>query len=58
MYGKHLSAEHKAKLSASNKGRTVSLEVREKIRESKLGYHHTEEAKQKMSAAMKGRSPS
>lgn len=54
-----------------NKGKTLSSETREKLRQANLGKHHTEEAKAnmrgkhpseetlaKMSAAQKGRSPS
>ena len=55
MFGKHLSDEQRAAISARNKGFKHTEEARKKISQSKLGYHHTDEAKQKMSEAMKGR---
>lgn len=57
MFGKHLSEEHRAKISASNKGKKHTEEAKKKISEAKKGYQHTDEAKEKMSNAMKGRSP-
>ena len=60
--GKHLSEEHKKKIGASNKGKTLSEEARKKISESNsgekhhfFGKHHTEETKKKLSDAHKGK---
>lgn len=55
MFGKHLSEEQRAAISARVKGCKHTEEAKQKISKSKLGYHHTEEAKQKMRAAMQGR---
>jgi len=63
--GKHLSEEHKRKISESNivalKGHFVSEETRKKIglaskgRKTMLGKHHSNEAKRKIGEASKGR---
>lgn len=55
--GRHLSDEHKNKVSEANKGKKLSEETRNKISKAQkgnkyhLGYHHSEEAKNKMSEA-------
>ena len=55
--GRHLSEEHKKKVSEGNKGKKMSAETRNKISKAQkgnkyhLGYHHSEEAKNKMSDA-------
>ena len=64
-WGKRLSDEHKAGISASLKGRVVSKETRLKIgTKNKLNYanggtfkgkHHTEETKKRMSEAQSGK---
>jgi group I intron endonuclease len=46
-FGKRLSAEHKAKISAAGKGRVVSPETRAKISAALTGRQITEEHKQK-----------
>lgn len=55
MYGKHLSEEHKKKISESNMGRQISEETREKIRKRFAegghpfqGKHLTKEHKEKL----------
>jgi hypothetical protein len=50
-----LSDETKAKLSAIFKGRLVSAETREKLRQAGLGRRHTAEARAKMSVDRKGK---
>lgn len=57
MFGKHLSEEQRAAISARSKGRKLTEEAKQKISKARLGYHHTEEAKQKMREAMQGRQP-
>jgi group I intron endonuclease len=56
-YGKHLSAEHRQKLSDAHKGthhRTArSAEHRQKLSESNRGKHPSEVTRQKLSAAKK-----
>jgi len=58
--GRKFSREHKEKLSLShmgkpgpNKGKIMSKETREKIRQKLLGHKHTEDAKRKISDAWK-----
>ena len=62
--GKHLSEEHRRKMSESLKGRTLSAEHRKKIAESlsgennpraMSGKHHSEETRKKLSEAHKGK---
>lgn len=62
MYGKHHSAEAKAKLSAANLGKTMSLESRAKIsvaisgeKNPFYGHKHTEESKRKNAEAHQGK---
>ena len=43
------------KLSQKLKGRKCSEEHIQKVRESKIGFRHTEEAKRKMSENSKGK---
>jgi len=50
-----LSEEVKAKISAALKGRRISQETRNKIRNAKLGFIFTEETKAKMSQSHKGK---
>lgn len=64
MYGKHLSAEHKRKLSEAHKGKKLSEETLRKRSESTrgekschYGKHHSEETKRKISMALKNRPP-
>lgn len=59
---KSLSAEHRAKISSSNKGRIVSGETRRKISEAlkgrpggMTGKHHSPESKQKQSISRTGK---
>ena len=40
MYGRHHSAESKARMSATRKGRVVTLETRKKLSESKMGVSY------------------
>lgn len=57
--GKHLSEEHKKKLSDALKGKPLTEETKRKLSEAHkgkrtmLGKHHSEETKRKMSEAMK-----
>ena len=53
-YGKTLSPEIKAKLSAAHKGKTLSPETRAKISATMKGKTLSPETKAKLSAAMKG----
>ena len=56
--GKHLSAEHKAKMSLAKIGkkrRPYTEETRRKISLIRKGKHHTEESKAKMSMAKRDR---
>lgn len=54
-YGKPLSDETKAKLSASLKGRVISEETRKKTSETMKGVSKSEETRKRMSSAQKGR---
>jgi len=61
MYGKHISEEHKRKLSEFNRGKQVSEETRRKLSEAHSGKNHfnygkqfSEETKKRMSEAQKG----
>jgi len=57
-YGKHLSGEHKRKISISSLGKYVSEETKNKIsinHKGMEGKHHTEETKKKISVANIGR---
>lgn len=54
-YGKHLSEEHKNKISAANKGKKFSGETRRKISEAKKGKKFLEETRRKISDAHKGK---
>jgi hypothetical protein len=53
--GKHLSEDHKNKISDSNKGRVVSLETRNKISNSNKGREISMETRRKISKAFKGK---
>ena len=53
-FGKHLSEEHKKKLSEAHKGLKASEETKKKISESLKGRQHSEETKKKISDAHKG----
>ena len=55
MYGKHLSEEHKKKISESEKGKKDSEETRKKKSESQIGKKHTKETKLKISKANSGK---
>lgn len=62
LYGKHLTEEHKRKLSEVHKGKHASEETKKKMSEAHkgennhfYGKHHTEEAKRKVSEANKGK---
>ena len=58
MKGKHLSEEHKKKMSEAKKGKHPSEETKKKLSESHKGMkgkHHTEETKKKISEAKKGK---
>ncbi len=59
-----LSAEHKAKIGAKNKGKKLSEETKEKLRQTALGRpspmkgrNHTKETRQKQSEARMGMEP-
>jgi len=47
--------EHRAKLSAAHKGKTLSPEHKAKISAGKKGIHRSPETKEKISAAQKGK---
>ena len=53
-YGKHLSKEHKKKISESNKGKQFSKETKKKMSEVKKGKRHSKEEKEKISEALRG----
>ena len=53
--GKKLSAEHKRKISESNKGKIRSIETRKKYSEAKKGKKLSAEHKRKISESEKGR---
>jgi group I intron endonuclease len=53
--GKHLSEEHKKKLSISHKGKKLSEEHKKKIGEAQIGKKNSEESRKKMSEAGKGK---
>ena len=60
--GKHLTAEHRKKMSEALKGKQFSAEHRKKLSESLsgeknplFGKHHSEETRLKMSEAKKGK---
>lgn len=53
-YGKHLSPEVKAKLSASKSGRRLSETHKSRIRDSHLGHKHSRETRSKMSSTRLG----
>ena len=53
--GMPLSAEHRAKISASHKGICPTQETKEKIRNANRGKRRTPEQRAKQSAALKGR---
>ena len=61
MYGKHLTEEHRQKISQKSKGRHFSEETKKKLsnaRKGKPGRVWTEESKKKVSDSLKGRKPS
>lgn len=49
----HPTKEHKLKISQKAKGRIISIEQREKISKSLIGFKHSEETKQKLKIAKK-----
>ena len=49
--GKHLSAEHKAKISASEKGKVLSAETKEKLSKANIGKKASVETRKKLSIA-------
>ena len=59
MYGKHISEEHKKKISANHskywQGKKMSEEHVRKIREATIGKKRSEESKKKMSEAGRGK---
>ena len=62
MYGKHISEEHKRRLSEFNRGKQVSEETRRKLSETHSGKnnfnyskHFSEETKKRMSEAQRGK---
>lgn len=55
MYGKPLSDEHKAKISAARKGIPHSAEAKAKISATLKGHQSSDETRAKISAAHKGR---
>ena len=55
MYGKHISEDVKAKISAANKGKHRSEETRKKLSIACKGRILSEETKAKISAARKGK---
>lgn len=54
-YGKHLSEEHRKKISEGKKGWNPSPEIREQMRIRQTGRNHSEETKRKMSASGRGK---
>lgn len=52
--GRHLSPEHKEKISRNRRGILVSVETRRKISEKNKGRKHTEEEKRKVSEKLRG----
>ena len=61
MYGKHISEEHKRRISEKLKGRHLSEKARENIssaKKGKKGRIWTEESRKKVSESLKGRKPS
>ena len=55
MYGKHISDEHKKKISEANKGRTLSDKHRKRLSEVNKGKTLSDETKRKLSEANKGK---
>ncbi len=53
--GKHLSEEHRKKLSESHKGKKLSEEQKRKISESLKGKEVSEETRRRLSEALKGK---
>lgn len=52
--GRHLTPEHREKISKNRRGIPVSLETRRKISEKNKGRRHTEEEKRKVSEKLRG----
>jgi len=55
MTGKHLSAEHRAKISAAHKGKPHTPEHNAAVARANTGKKHSEETKQKLSIAQRGK---
>ena len=55
LFGKPLTAEHKAKMSEAKKGKKLSAEAKEKISQAQKGRKHTDEHRKKVSEAGKRR---
>lgn len=55
MYGKHLTNEHKNKISRALKGRKYSIEEYEAHKKARKPWKHTEETKQHLSKVATGR---
>ena len=54
-FGRHLSEEHKKKISRSNKGKIITEKQKEEIRKAHLGTKLSEETKQKISNSNRGK---
>lgn len=52
-FGKHLSEETRAKISASHMGKTISEETKLKLKSTSTGRLHSDESKKKMSEIRK-----
>lgn len=54
MYGKHLSEEHKKKLSEAHLGKELSEAIRKRMNKDKIGKPRSEEVRNQISESLKG----
>jgi len=54
-FNKHLSEEHRRKISESSKNKIVSKSTRDKLSKSNIGKKHSEKSKRKMSIIKRGK---